>query len=114
AGLLGLLHQDAGNVRDAALREVRRQLEHDLDGMARRQVGVGITAERPSHRDAAFRYLHIGTDGEVLRLPGGRRYPLRTPTRRTDEALALLVVRILLLEHDTLRHRRGRRDSGRL
>src|SRR6185436_13716597 len=31
ARLLGLLHQDAGNVRDAAECEIRREVERDLD-----------------------------------------------------------------------------------
>src|SRR5215467_10643863 len=71
--------------------------------MARRQLGIGIAAERPGHRDAAFRYLHIGTDGEILRHPECRPYLLGAPDRRTDEALSLRVVRVLLVKDNALR-----------
>src|ERR1700693_5429734 len=49
ARLLGLLHQDARDVLDAAMREVRRQREHDLDRVARRQRLVEIAPQRPFH-----------------------------------------------------------------
>ena len=44
ARLLGLLHQDAGYVGDAAAGKVRRKIEHDLDHVAGRHRLVGIAA----------------------------------------------------------------------
>ena len=43
--LLGLLHQDARHIRDAAAGKIRRQLEHDLHRVARRQALVGVAAQ---------------------------------------------------------------------
>src|SRR5205085_11431727 len=40
--LLRLLHQDPGHVRDAAERKIGRQVERDLDRMARRERLIGI------------------------------------------------------------------------
>src|SRR5262249_14232024 len=57
AALLGLLHQNAGHIRDTARGEILRQAEHDLDSMARRQVGIAVTAQRPRHGNAALRDL---------------------------------------------------------
>src|SRR5207237_9502279 len=37
AGLLGLLHQHARHLLNAAARRLRRQRKYDLDGVARRQ-----------------------------------------------------------------------------
>ena len=103
ARLLGLLHQDAGHVGDAAEREVGRQVERDLDGVARRQRLVGVAAERQRHRDAALGDLEIGAHGEFGRRARARRNRLGAPDRRTDVALALPVGRVLLVEHDALR-----------
>src|SRR5580700_5465853 len=44
ARLLGLLHQHAWHIGDAAAGKIGRQVEHDLDGMAGRQCLVGIAA----------------------------------------------------------------------
>ena len=112
ARLLGLLHQDAGHVRDAARREIRRQLEHDLDRVARRQALVGVAAQRPGHGELALRHFDVGADRELGRLPRPGRHGLGPPDRRADEALAVRIGRILLVEHDFLRHR-GRRWTGR-
>ncbi len=86
ARLLGLLHQDAGHVGDAAGRKVRRQLEHDLDGVARRQALVGVAAERPGHGELALRHLDVGADRELGRLARARATrsrSARSPSRRS-------------------------------
>src|SRR3978361_894375 len=46
ARLLVGFHQDARHVADAATGEIRRQDEGQLRGMAGRQRGVGVAAER--------------------------------------------------------------------
>jgi AAA ATPase domain len=55
--LLGLFHQDAGDVGDAAAGEISRQVEHDLNDVAGTgsQSLVGIAAQRPGHGHSAFR-----------------------------------------------------------
>src|SRR5258708_38517814 len=39
---LGLLHQNTRDIRDTAEREISRQVERQLDGVARRQRLIGI------------------------------------------------------------------------
>ena len=112
ARLLVLLHQHAGNVGDAAFGEIRRQREHDLDGVARRQRLVGIAAERPGHAHVALGNFHVGADREFGRQPRPRRHGLGAPERRADITLALRIARILVVEHDLLRDRGGRRIGG--
>ena len=63
ARLLGLLHQDAGNVLDAAEGKLRRQVERHLDGMARGQRLVGGAAKRERHgggKTWSVRALYLG------------------------------------------------------
>src|SRR5260370_927002 len=52
--LLGLLHPNSRNVEYAAGGKVRRQLEHDLDGVAGGAARVGVAAQRPGHADLAL------------------------------------------------------------
>ena len=86
--------------------EIRRQLEHDLDRVARRQALVGVAAERPGHGQLALRHLDVGADRELGRLSRARRHGLGPPDRRADEALAVGVGGILFVEHHFLRRRR--------
>src|ERR1700689_547821 len=123
ARLLGLLHQDARHVGDAAAGKIGRQVEHDLDGVACRQRLVGIAAQRPGYGHPPIRDFNVGAHGEFRRQPRAGRNSLGAPDRRADKTFALRVVRILFVEHNPLRHRRCRliarraaigRLSGRL
>ena len=109
ARLLALLHQHAGHVADAAFGKIRRQREHDLDGVARRQRLVGVAAERPGHAQFALGNFDVGAHRKLGREPRPRRHGFGAPDRRADIALALRVVRILVVEHDLLRD--GRRPA---
>ena len=96
-----------------------RQLERDLDRMRRRQALVGVAAERPGHRQIALRHFDVGTDGELRRLARARGHGLGAPDRRTDEAFAVGIGRILFVQHHLLRgagagQRAGCRGGRRL
>src|SRR3984885_5411488 len=117
ARLLGFFHQNAGHIGDAAAGKVGRQIEHDLDRMARRKRLVGITAQRPGDGHVLFGNFDIRADLEFRRKPGAGRYGFGAPNGGADELLALRVVRIFLIEHDALGDRgtglAARRGAGR-
>ena len=53
--------------------------------------------------------LDVGADRQSRGQTRPRRYGLGAPERRADIALALRITRILVVQHDLLRHRSGRR-----
>lgn len=87
--------------------------QHDLDRVGRRQPLVRIAAERPGHRQIALGYLDIGADRKLGGLSKSRGEHRRPPDNRTDEALAVGISGILLVEHHFLRGRRCRLCAGR-
>src|SRR5580693_6881711 len=113
ARLLGLLHQDARHIGDAAAGKIGRQVEHDLDGVACRQRLIGVAAQRPGYGHPPIRDFDIRAHRELRRQPGAGRNSLGTPDRRADKTFALRVVRVFLVEHDPLRHRGCRLIAGR-
>ena len=78
ARLLGPLHQDAGNLGDAARGKIRR-LEHDLDRVGGGQPLVGVGSERPGHCQLALRHFDVGADRKLGRLAQGRGDHLGSP-----------------------------------
>ena len=87
AGLLGLLHQHAGHVLHAAGRRVRRQVEHDLDGVAGRQRRIGVAAQRPGHAHLALGNFDVGAHRKLGRPARRRRHHLGAPHRRAEQRL---------------------------
>src|SRR3954447_2565162 len=83
--LLGLFHQHARHILNAAEREICRQVEGDLDGVARRLLYlIEIAVDEHRHRHAPFRDLDVAANGGIgLRARAGRPR-LETPDRLAD------------------------------
>ena len=73
ARLLVGLHQDARHVADAAAGEIRRQDEGQFRGVAGRQRGIGVAAERHRHLELAIGNLDVGAHRDIGFLAG--RWP---------------------------------------
>src|SRR3954468_23891104 len=113
ARLLVGLHQDARHVADAAAGEILRQDEGQFRGVARRQRRIGIAAERHRHLELAVGNLDVGAHGDIGLLVAARLDWFGAPDHRADILLTLWIGRILVVEHDLLRHRRDRLVTGR-
>ena len=107
ARLLVGFHQDARHVADAAAGEIRRQDEGQFRGVARGKRGVGVAAERHRHLELAVGNFDVGSHGDIGLLAGGSLDLFGAPDHRADILLALGIAGILVIQHHTLRHRRG-------
>src|SRR5215813_2705441 len=68
AGLLRLLHQDAGDARDPAEGKIGRDIEHDLHRVTRRQRLVQVAAQRKCHAEPPLGNLDLAADGKLRTL----------------------------------------------
>ena len=67
---------------------------------------VGIAAERHRHLELAVGNLDVGAHGDVRLLVAARLDRFGAPDHRADILLALGIGRVLVIQHDALRHRR--------
>ena len=91
ARLLVGLHQDTRHVADAAARKIRRQDEGQFRGVARRQRGVGVMAERHRHLELAVGNFDVSAHGDFRLLVAARLDRFGAPDHRADILLALRV-----------------------
>src|SRR5207247_7522456 len=98
---------DARKVGNTSGWKIGRQVEYDLDHMARRQRLVRVAPYRHRHIDVALRNLQFSFYGKLGRLLWSRRHGLGSPNHRSRVTLPFRVRRIFLLEYYALSN--GRR-----
>ena len=89
--LLGWFHHNSGHAADTATRKTCRQIEHDFDGVARRQSVVDVSTKQPSHGCPPFGDFHIGAHRKFRGVARPKRHGFGPPRNQAEVTLALRI-----------------------